>query len=109
MPFDTLSANNGDDLLAKGMSREIRNTLSRVRGLKVLADSSTLAAAAGKMSATDLGEKKWADLVVNGSLARTGEGVKLTAELVDARTGLNVWAGDKSGPVGDLDRLRGLM
>jgi class 3 adenylate cyclase/TolB-like protein/tetratricopeptide (TPR) repeat protein len=109
MPFDALSANGGDDLLAKGMSREIRNTLSRVRGLKVLADASSLAAAEGKMSATDLGEKRWADLVINGSLTRMGETVKLTAELVDAKTGLNVWAGDKSGPAADLDRLRGLM
>ncbi|HEV7690840.1 MAG TPA: winged helix-turn-helix domain-containing protein [Hyphomonadaceae bacterium] len=109
MPFDTLSANSGDDLLAKGMSREIRNTLSRVRGLRVMADASSLAAAVGKMSATDLGEKQWADLVINGSFTRTGETVKLTAELVDAKTGLNVWAGNKSGPVADLDRLRELM
>jgi TolB-like protein len=109
MPFDTLSTNAGDDLLAKGMSREIRNTLSRVRGLNVVADASSLAAAAGKMSATDLGEKRWADLVINGSFTRTGEMVKLTAELVDAKTGLNVWAGDTSGPAADLDRLRELM
>lgn len=109
MPFDTLSANSGDDLLATGMSREIRNTLSRVRGLKVLADSSSLAAVAGKMSATDLGAKQWADLVIAGSFTRTGETVKLTAELVDAKTGLNVWAGDKSGPAADLDRLREMM
>jgi len=109
MPFDTLSANAGDDLLAKGMSREIRNTLSRVRGLRVVADASSLAAAAGKMTATDLGEKQWADLVINGSFTRTGETVKLTVELVDAKTGLNVWAGDKSGPAADLDRVRELM
>jgi TolB-like protein/tetratricopeptide (TPR) repeat protein len=109
MPFDALSTNSGDDLLATAMSREIRNTLSRVRGLKVVADSSSLAAAAVKMRPTDLGEKRWADLVINGSFARTGETVKLTAELVDAKTGLNVWAGDKSGPAADLDRLRGLM
>lgn len=109
MPFDTLSANGGDNLLAAGMSREIRNTLSRVRGLRVVADSSSLAAAAGKMSATDLGEKQWADLVINGSFTRTGDTVKLTAELVDAKTGLNVWAGDKSGPAADLNRLRELM
>lgn len=109
MPFDALSANSGDDLLATGMSREIRNTLSRVRGLKVLADSSSLAAVAGKMSAADLGAKQWADLVVDGSFTRTGDAVKLMAELVDAKTGLNVWAGEKSGPAADLDRLRELM
>ena len=109
MPFDALSANSGDDLLAKGMSREIRNTLSRVRGLKVLADSSSLAAVAGKMSPADLGAKQWADLVIDGSFTRTGETVKLTAELVDAATGLNVWAGDKSGPAADLDQLREMM
>jgi TolB-like protein/DNA-binding winged helix-turn-helix (wHTH) protein len=109
MPFDSLSANAGDDLLAAGMAREIRNTLSRVRGLRMVADSSSLAAAMGNMSATDIGEKQWADLVINGSFTRTGETVKLTAELVDAKTGLNVWAGDKSGPAADLDKLRGLM
>jgi tetratricopeptide (TPR) repeat protein len=80
-----------------------------VRGLKVLADSSSLAAVAGKMSASELGAKQWADLVIDGSFTRSGETVKLTAELVDARTGLNVWAGDKSGPSADLDRLRDIM
>ncbi|MFT3722546.1 MAG: winged helix-turn-helix domain-containing protein [Hyphomonadaceae bacterium] len=109
MPFDALSANDGDGLLASGMSREIRNTLSRVRGLKVLADASSLAAVAGKMSPADLGAKQWADLVIDGSFTRTGETVKLMAELVDAKTGLNVWAGEKSGPAADLDRLRELM
>lgn len=109
LPFDALSANSGDDLLATGMSREIRNTLSRVRGLRVLADSASLAAVADKMSATDLGAQKWADLVISGSFTRTDETVSLTAELVDARTGLNVWAGEKSGPSADLERLRQIM
>lgn len=109
MPFDALSTNRGDDLLATGMAREIRNTLSRVRGLRVLADSSSLAAVATKMSATDLGAKQWADLVVNGSLTRTADTIKLSAELVDTKTGLQVWTGDKSGPVADLDKVRGLM
>jgi TolB-like protein/DNA-binding winged helix-turn-helix (wHTH) protein len=109
LPFDNLGSGADDNMLAVGMSREIRNTLSRVRGLKVVSDSSSFAATVQNLGAKDMREMLWADLLVDGSLSRTDEIVKLSAELVDAVTGNNLWTGSEEGPAGDLNRLQQLM
>jgi TolB-like protein/DNA-binding winged helix-turn-helix (wHTH) protein len=109
MPFADLSPGRQDDPLAMGMSREIRNTLSRVRGLRVVSDASSFAVAAEKISAPDIGRRLNADLLLDGSLAREGDTVRMTAELVDGRSGVNLWTGSQSGPAADLDRLRQQM
>lgn len=109
LPFDSLSLQADDQALAAGMSREIRNTLSRVRGLRVVSDSSSFAVASEPLSATDMGKRLNADLLLDGSLARDGDTVKLSAELVDGWSGVNLWTGSQAGPAADLNRLRELM
>ncbi len=109
LPFDSLGAAPGDDVLALGMAREIRNTLSRVRGLRVVSDSSSFAIASEPLTSTEMGKRLQADLLLDGSFERTGDTVKLTAELVDGWDGVNVWTGALSGPAADLNRLRQQM
>ena len=109
LPFDSLGAGPGDDVLALGMAREIRNTLSRVRGLRVVSDSSSFAIASEPLTSTEMGRRLKADLLLDGSLERTGDTVKLSAELVDGWDGVNVWTGALSGPATDLNRLRQQM
>lgn len=109
LPFDNLGEAPGDDVLAQGMSREIRNTLSRVRGLRVVSDSSSFAIAAEPLTSTGMGRRLQADILLDGSLERTGDTVKLTAELVDGWDGVNIWTGSQSGPAADLNRLRQQM
>ena len=106
LPFDNLGDAQGDDVLALGMSREIRNTLSRVRGLRVVSDSSSFAIASEPLTSTEMGRRLQADLLLDGSFERTGDTVRLSAELVDGWDGVNVWTGTQSGPAADLNRLR---
>ncbi len=109
LPFDNLGDAQGDDVLALGMSREIRNTLSRVRGLRVVSDSSSFAIASEPLTSTEMGRRLQADLLLDGSFERTGDTVRLSAELVDGWDGVNVWTGTQSGPAADLNRLRQQM
>lgn len=109
LPFDNLGASPGDDVLALGMAREIRNTLSRVRGLRVVSDASSFAIAAEPLTSTGMGRRLKADLLLDGSLERSGDTVKLSAELVDGWDGVNLWTGALSGPAADLNQLRQQM
>lgn len=109
LPFDNLGADRGDDVLATGLSRDIRNTLSRVRGLRVISDASSFAVVREKLSAEEIRKQLWADLIIDGSLTREGDTIRLDAELVDAKTGVNVWTGAESGPASELDRMRMLV
>lgn len=106
LPFDNLGGVEGDDTLAIGLAREIRNTLSRVRGLRVVSDASSFAVASEPLTATEIGRRLKADLLLDGSLIRNGDSLSLTVELVDGWDGVNLWADSRSGPAGDLGRLR---
>lgn len=106
LPFDNLGDAQADDVLALGMSREIRNTLSRVRGLRVVSNSSSFAIASEPLTSTEMGKRLQADLLLDGSFERTGDTVRLSVELVDGWDGVNVWTGSQAGPAADLNRLR---
>lgn len=106
LPFDNLGANEGDNAIAVAMAREIRNTLSRVRGLRVVSDSSSFAVASEPLTATEIGRRLKADLLLDGSFERSGDTVKVSAELVDGWDGVNVWTGGQSGSAADLESLR---
>jgi TolB-like protein/DNA-binding winged helix-turn-helix (wHTH) protein/Tfp pilus assembly protein PilF len=109
LPFDNLGSAREDAPLAVGMAREIRNTLSRVRGLRVVSDTSSFALASEPLGDTEIGRRLQADLLVDGSFARTGDTVKLSVELVDPWKGVNLWTGSRSGPAANLDELRQQM
>jgi TolB-like protein/DNA-binding winged helix-turn-helix (wHTH) protein/Flp pilus assembly protein TadD len=106
LPFDNIGTASEDAALAIAMSREIRNTLSRVRGLRVVADSSSFAVASEALSAPDMGKRLNADLLLDGSLVREGDTIRLSAELVDGWSGVNLWTGSNAGPATDLQNLR---
>ncbi len=106
LPFDDLGPSKSDAPLAEGLSRDIRNTLSRVRGLRVVSDSSSFAAAQNNLSALDMAKRLRADFLLDGSMTREGETVRLTAELVDGWTGVNIWTASQQGPAADLEKVR---
>lgn len=106
LPFDNLGGADGDETLAVGLAREIRNTLSRVRGLRVVSDSSSFAVASEPLTATEMGRRLNADLLLDGSLIRSGDGLRLSVELVDGWDGVNLWTGGGSGQSADIESLR---
>jgi TolB-like protein/DNA-binding winged helix-turn-helix (wHTH) protein/tetratricopeptide (TPR) repeat protein len=106
LPFDNLGGGDGDETLAVGLAREIRNTLSRVRGLRVVSDSSSFAVASEPLTATEMGRRLNADLLLDGSLIRSGDGLRLSVELVDGWDGVNLWTGGGSGQSADIESLR---
>lgn len=106
LPFDNLGGVEGDAILANGLAREIRNTLSRVRGLRVVSDSSSFAVARESLTATEMGRRLNADLLLDGSLIRSGDSLRLTVELVDGSDGVNLWTGGGSGQSADMESLR---
>ncbi len=104
LPFDNLGTTPEDSQLATGMAREIRNTLSRVRGLRVVSDASSFALASQPLG--EIRDRLHADLVLDGGLSRSGDTLKLSVELVDGWKGVNLWTGSATGPAGDLEQLR---
>ena len=91
LPFENRSRDSTYDYLADGMSDELRSALNGVSGLTVKARSSS-AALRGK-SARDAGAKLDVAVVLEGSLSRSGERMRVTAELVRVDDENTIWSG----------------
>ncbi len=89
LPFSDLSEAKDQDYLGDGISEEILHTLAQVDGLRVAGRTSSFSLK-GK-NTKEVGEKLNVGNVLEGSLQRQGNRVRVTAELIDARSGFRVW------------------
>ena len=89
LPFTDSSKAKDQEYLCDGISEEILNTLAQVDGLRVAGRTSSFSLK-GK-NTKEVGEKLNVGNVLEGSLQRQGNRVRVTAELIDARNGFRVW------------------
>ncbi|MEM7362607.1 MAG: tetratricopeptide repeat protein [Pseudomonadota bacterium] len=90
MPFDNLT--DGDQYFSDGISADIINLLSKHRWLNVVARNTTFGFRGSTQSAKDIGEALGADYLVEGSVQRSADRIRVSVHLVDARTGFQTWA-----------------
>ncbi len=90
LPFTDSSDTKDQGYLCDGVSEEILDTLAHVDGLRVAARTSSFSLK-GK-NTKEVGEKLNVENVLEGSLQRQGNRIRMTAELIDARSGFRVWA-----------------
>src|SRR6266403_4010568 len=90
LPFTDSSDTKDQGYLCDGVSEDILDTLAHVDGLRVAARTSSFSLK-GK-NTKEVGEKLNVENVLEGSLQRQGNRIRVTAELIDARSGFRVWA-----------------
>jgi TolB-like protein len=91
LPFTDSSETKDQEYLGDGISEEILQTLTQVDGLRVVGRSSSFAFKGKNTNASEVGQKLNVGNVLEGSLRRQGNRVRVTAELIDARNGFRVW------------------
>jgi protein kinase/serine/threonine-protein kinase len=98
--FRNLSADGGQDHFAAGMTEEIRGQLSKMSALRLLSGAAVAAYGPGDVArmVTDLGVTS----VVDGSVRRDQNRVRVSVELVDARTGQLRWSDQYEREVADV-------
>jgi serine/threonine protein kinase len=89
LPFADSSKTKDQEYLCDGISEEVLHTLAQVDGLSVVGRSSSFSLK-GK-NPKEVGEKLNVGNVLEGSLQRQGNRVRVTAELIDAQNGFRVW------------------
>jgi serine/threonine-protein kinase len=102
LPFETVGGEKGDAYFAAGMTDELISALAGVRGLRVAARSSTLAAARMNASAKELGEKLNVRTLLSGTVRRQGDSLRVTADLTDAKGGFVIRSFKVDRPAGDV-------
>jgi len=92
LPFLDLSQAKDQEYFCDGMSEEILDALAKVDGLRVVARTSSFSFKGKNSDVSDLGKKLNVENVVEGSVRRDGNRVRISAQLINARNGLQLWS-----------------
>ena len=92
LPFQNLSGDAQQEYFADGMVEDIINGLSRIKGLFVIARNSTLNYKGRPVDVKEVGRDLGVRYVLEGTVRRISDRLRVTAELVEAATGMHIWA-----------------
>ncbi|WP_114947920.1 adenylate/guanylate cyclase domain-containing protein [Microvirga calopogonii] len=102
LPFDNLGGDDATGRLAAGVTEDIITDLSRYRDLDVMARNATAAYAGKPVDIRAVGKTLNVRYVLEGSIQRSGEQVRVTAQLIEADRGTHLWAERWDRPVTDV-------
>lgn len=94
MPFVNLSAENGADYFSDGLSEQIISALVRIPGLRVAARTSSFALRDATLDVRAIGDTLNVGTVLEGSVRRDGNRLRVTVQLIDAESGYHLWSAD---------------
>ncbi len=92
LPFKNLSGDQAQAYLSDGLTEEIRAALTRNSGLRVLAATSSNTARDHTDGATAIAAKLGVANLLEGSVQRAGDAVRVAIELTDGKTGFSIWS-----------------
>src|SRR5262249_15189853 len=91
LPFQNMSGDTAQDYFSDGITEDIITELSRFRSLFVIARNSSFSLRAKSIDVTEIGRRLGVRYVVEGSVRKAGNRVRVTVELVDAGSGNHLW------------------
>jgi adenylate cyclase len=106
LPFLNLSGDPEQEYLADGMVDEIITSLSRIGWLIVASRTSTFVFKGHSADIRDIARKLNVRYVLEGSVRKAGDLVRITGQLIDATSGAHIWAGSVEGKMNDLFELQ---
>ncbi len=92
LPFANLSSDPNDEYFAEGMTEELITTLSRISGIRVISRSSVMRYKRDPKPITDVASELEAGTVLEGSVRKAGNAVRIAINMIDSREDEHVWA-----------------
>jgi adenylate cyclase len=92
LPLDNMSADPEQNYFADGLAEDLITDLSRIAGLAVIARNSTFTYKGRPVNVAQIGRELGVRYVVEGSVRKVDNRVRITAQLIDAATGTHIWA-----------------
>jgi TolB-like protein/class 3 adenylate cyclase len=106
LPFQNMSGDPEQKYFADGMVEEIITALSRIRWLFVIARNSSFTYKGQSVDVKQVGRELGVRYVLEGSVRKGGNRVRITAQLIDAATGTHLWADRFDGSLEDIFELQ---
>ena len=92
LPFVNMSADPENEFFSDGISEELINALTRVEGLQVTARTSSFAFRDKNKDVREIGQKLGVSAVLEGSVRKSGNRVRITAQLIDTSDGYHIFS-----------------
>jgi TolB-like protein/DNA-binding SARP family transcriptional activator/Tfp pilus assembly protein PilF len=106
LPFEDLSPDGGAEYLGDGMSEELIHALAQLPDLKVAARTSAFAFKGRHEDIRQVARSLGVSTVLEGSVRRDQDQLRVTAQLIDAATGYHLWSGRFSRRIGDAHSIQ---
>ena len=106
LPFENFGGNPEQEYFADGVVEEIITALSRFRQLFVIARNSSFTYKGRAVNVKQVGRELGVHYVLEGSVRRDSNRLRITGQLIDAATGAHLWADRFDGPVEDIFDLQ---
>ena len=94
LPFTNISPDPQDEYFADGMTEELISTLSRIRGLRVIARTSVMKYKGASKTVSDIGRELKVGALIEGSVRKAADKLRISAQLVDVQTEEHIWSQD---------------
>ena len=106
LPLQNLSGNPNEEYFADGMTDELITELAHIPGLRVVSRTSVMQDKGSRKSLAQIALELNVDAIVEGSVVRSGDRARITAQLIDTRSDNHLWAQSFEGPLGDILSLQ---
>ncbi|MCP3959428.1 MAG: tetratricopeptide repeat protein [bacterium] len=102
LPFADLSPQRDQEYFCHGLADELINALTKVRQLRVVARTSAFSLRNEQLDVREIGRRLQVETILEGSVRRAGDRLRITAQLVRAADGLHLWSERYDRQVGDV-------
>src|SRR3984957_17630966 len=92
LPFLNISADAENDYFCEGLSEELINALTKIKGFLVVARGSAFSFRGREIDVREIGRLLNVDTVLEGSIQKVGDRLRVTAQLIDAGNGFHFWS-----------------
>ena len=107
LPLDNLSGDPSEEFFADGMTDQLITDLAKVGSLRVISRTSVMQYKGAKKSLPEVARELKVDAIVEGSVVRSGQRVRVTAQLIQAPADRHLWAETYDRDLGDILNLQG--
>jgi TolB-like protein/tetratricopeptide (TPR) repeat protein len=107
LPLSNLSGDSSQEYLADEMTEELCGRLARIHDLRVISRTSVMRFKGTKLSVPEIAKMLGVDALVEGSVIRQGDRIRVHAQLIRGSTDEHVWSDEYDGELGDVLTLEG--
>lgn len=106
LPFDNMSEDIQQEYFSDGITADLITDLSKISGLSVIARNSVFAYKDSSIDVRQIGKELAVNYIIEGSVRKNNEKVRISARLIDATSGHNLWAERFDGSLEDVFALQ---